>query len=436
MNEQERAEWLARAVDNLIHHRQPIEPPPGLDEADLEEILNIARLRLECADTASRQGLQYEGAIWKSIVERLEARFAGPPTSSEPIANAAAGQQDPALDEELRGLEDIVRLRRRMAEEVMAFAESQRDAVWQAVRSRIQARSRKRSLLSLIPWSKRRPLPAAKGLDALAVGQTLWQSGGSRASDLVEMARKRRVLAQAAQDASSASERRVWSRIQSSLYSVTVPDPRQRPGGSTWRRLAAAGAIAALVIAALGPVPVTGFASHPAVRLAQYIDAHIGAQETSSPPPDSPVTEVVQGTTVSPQEAGRLLGLPVSQPTVLPEGFSLGSSIYYPTGIGSSSGAFVLTYQSAEATLVIIQEAAAGDDIAAADGFVQDLALADGTPASYVEGTWLPGDGGFTWSPGGAQTLVFERQGLRTVIQYTGPALPVSTLLEIAASMN
>jgi len=50
MNEQERAEWLARAVDNLIQRREAAEPPEDLDDGDLDGIMRVARARLALAD--------------------------------------------------------------------------------------------------------------------------------------------------------------------------------------------------------------------------------------------------------------------------------------------------------------------------------------------------------------------------------------------------
>jgi len=49
---------------------------------------------------------------------------------------------------------------------------------------------------------------------------------------------------------------------------------------------------------------------------------------------------------------------------------------------------------------------------------------------------WQPvADGTLAWSEGGAQTLVFERAGVRTTIQYTGPEADAPSLFAIADSM-
>lgn len=433
MNEQERADWLARAVDNLIQGQTgPL--PPDLDDSDLSGLLRVARSRLEVTETTSRAGLQYEGAVWRKVLQRLDRRahHAGAQVSRLDDAAHLGFDRD-----ELRELEDIILLRKRMAEEIMTFAETQRDAVWQTVKSRIEARTQKRGLLRFLRRNVHQPEPLVPALDSIAIGQTVWQSTDSRTAELVDLARKRRVLAQMAQRSAAASQSRVWSRIEPSIYGVVLRDARRQPfSRPAWGRLAAAAAAAALVVAAVGPIPATGFANHPAVRLAGYVGNHVGVTETGSPPRASTASEVIQGTPSSPEDASRLLGIAVSQPTFIPPGFTLTASTYYPAGISGDSGSFLLTYSSASATIMVFQEAAGGDDLAAAAGATQDTALADGTPATYVQGSWLPGSAGFTWTSGGAQSLIFERNGVRTIVQYTGPSLEPAALIEIASSMG
>jgi len=440
MNEQERADWLARALDNLIHGRREPDPPPDLDDSELSSLIRVASARLESASIASQAGLQHEGEVWRKVLQRLDRRRRHAETGD--TAQDAAAQF--GFDRgEFHELQDIVLLRRRMADEIRAFAETQRDSVWRAIKSRIEARSHKHSLLRFLRRHKpgsQTPIPA---FESIAVGQTVWQSRDSRTAELVDLARKRRVLGQMAQQSASASEHRVWARIQPSIYSVVLRDARPAgPSGRqpftrpAWSRLAAAAAAAALLVAAVGPIPATGLAHHPAVRLAEYVGSHVGVSETTSPPGTSTTSGLVQGTPSSPEDASRLLGVPVSEPSLVPPGFTLAASTYYPHGISGTGGVFLLTYSSADATLMVFQEAAGGDDLAAMAGAALDVTLADGTPATYVQGNWLPGPGGFTWTQGGAQTLVFVRDGVRTTVQYTGPTVEPSRLIEVASSIR
>jgi hypothetical protein len=76
MNEQERAEWLARAVDNLIQRREATEPPEDLNDKDLQGLMRVAKARLDLAETAAHAGLQHEGAVWQQVLDRLETRAA------------------------------------------------------------------------------------------------------------------------------------------------------------------------------------------------------------------------------------------------------------------------------------------------------------------------------------------------------------------------
>ena len=83
---------------------------------------------------------------------------------------------------------------------------------------------------------------------------------------------------------------------------------------------------------------------------------------------------------------------------------------------------------------MVFQEAASGAGLAASVGSIDDYVLAGGTPASYIQGTWTPDTGGFSWSADNAQTLVFDRDGVRTIIEYIGPSVAVPELLAIAGS--
>ena len=69
-------------------------------------------------------------------------------------------------------------------------------------------------------------------------------------------------------------------------------------------------------------------------------------------------------------------------------------------------------------------------------GSALDFTLSDGTPATYVDGSWRPSGGNIVWGEGGAQTMVFDRDGLRTIIFHNdGPRMDPSYLWAIAEGM-
>ena len=72
MKEDERAEWLARAIENLISGEPPAAPPPGLARAELDALTRVARARLEAGRTTARDAAQYERQVWQEVLSRLE----------------------------------------------------------------------------------------------------------------------------------------------------------------------------------------------------------------------------------------------------------------------------------------------------------------------------------------------------------------------------
>lgn len=440
MNEQERADWLARAVDRLIQSRGAPETPSGLDDDELEGLMRVAQARLESAQSIARAGLQHEGAVWQKVLRRLEEHQESTAHQSGATTHFRKKAADPGRDlgmseGEFQELEDMALLRKRMADDIIAFAETHREAVWQKVQSRLQARENKRGLFSFFKRHGEAKL-LAPALDGIVVGQTLWQANDSQMDELIDLARKRRELGRMAQSASHGAEQRVWSRIEPAVYGIVSRRAGPAPAAHqpTWRRAALAAASIGLLAAAVGPIPATGLADHPAVRVLEFVGEHVGVAESGGPPSGDAPADIVEGTPATVAEAAVLLGVPVSQPTALPPGYTLNASLYYPRGITSSTGAFLLTYTSAEGTIMMFQEAASGADLAASVGSIDDYTLADGTPASYIQGAWTPGTGGFSWSADNAQTLVFDRDGVRTIIEYVGPPVAVPELLAIAGS--
>ena len=69
-------------------------------------------------------------------------------------------------------------------------------------------------------------------------------------------------------------------------------------------------------------------------------------------------------------------------------------------------------------------------------GSARDITLSDGTRATYVEGSWSASADQVVWGADGTQTLVFDRDGLRTIVRYdNGPRMEPSELATIAEGM-
>jgi hypothetical protein len=212
-----------------------------------------------------------------------------------------------------------------------------------------------------------------------------------------------------------------------------------------------------VAIAVAGPLPATGFADHPLASLSRSVAEQIGVREAASSPPigeEPPI--VIEGREVTIEEATALLGAYVRVPPA-PEGFTLASSRYFDTGISSGSGTYALTYTGPNnGTLAVFQERApniavldATNDApparpqdlvgpAADDAAPIAVTLEDGTPAAYIRGAWQPSPDGatLTWDPIAGRSLMFDRAGLRTTIQYTGPEDNAPSLFALADSFT
>ena len=180
-------------------------------------------------------------------------------------------------------------------------------------------------------------------------------------------------------------------------------------------KAAAVAAGLALLAAALGPLPATGFADHPLVDFGRTVAEHVGVREAAPPaiPPGEPLT--VAGRDVTAAEAssaargggggaggaGRLRAAGVA---VLRGGADGGQLRRLRADVRRPEGASVVLYQ----------ERASGADLAAGAASATDVALVDGTAATYVRGAWQAADGqtetpALTWNADAGQTLVFER---------------------------
>ena len=124
MTEQERADWLARAVDALIH-KTGEKPDAGTKDQELLSLLRVAeaqalRARERLAGTESG----HQARVWDNVLARLTESAVQPPEVETPPDDAAE-------------MAKTIAARRKLSEEMMEFAEQFRDDVWARVKHRV-----------------------------------------------------------------------------------------------------------------------------------------------------------------------------------------------------------------------------------------------------------------------------------------------------------
>jgi hypothetical protein len=449
MLDQDRADKLAKAIEEMVQGRMP----KDLDDEELQQLLQIAKIRLDAARQAAEAGAEAQSTVLERLIARLNvlqkqgnSEPSGSTTAHDLPEDIAADRED-AEHLDVKEIQEVINLRRQMAEHAAVISEAHRETVWQRVQARIQAsQSEKRSFFR---WPFRRRDREADDfgatLDRMILGKPIWEAQDSKLEELLRLARIRRVAAATARTGFLDQQARVWARLRPRLMARLSrsrhPPVFQRRATAPWPKLAAAGAAVALVIAALGPIPATGLAHHPVSEFARFLGGHIGVSETSAPPTVPPVTEVIQSNDVSADRASTLLSLPVYEPTFLPSGYHQVSSQYFPRALTADQGGlFVLTYQNSSLTgspqtILIYQERASSNSIVVEEGFAQDIWLSAGTRATYVNGTWQPTGTDLTWGEDDAETILFDLGGLRTVIYTTDGDLPLADLVAIADSL-
>ena len=449
MPDSDSAERLARAIDEMVQGRMP----EDLGDEEIKELLQIAKIRLDAARQAAESCGEAESAVLARLIARLNLiqMRKGAESNSALAENgwpteAATHDADPEHGD-VKELQDVIALRRQLAEHAAAISESHRDAVWQRVQARIQAeQSAERGWLRW-PFRRRDPEAADFGaaLDRAILGEPIWEAQDSNLDELLRLAQIRQAAATTTRAAFTDQEARVWARLRPRLMARLMPKPRtrifQRRPALPWSRFATAGAALALVIAALGPIPATGLAHHPATELVRFLGSHVGVSETSTSPTVPPVTEVIEGDIVSADAASALIGLPVHEPTFMPAGYEQVSARYFPEPLTAlDGGLFVLAYENPGPTgnldtVLIYQERASLNNIVVARGFAQDVQLSTDTDATYINGTWRPLGNELTWGEKGAQTILFDAAGVRTIIYATGGDFTLADLLAIAESL-
>jgi hypothetical protein len=461
MNEEEKAKRLCDAIDALIRGE---EPKMELDDQELIELLRVARIRHQAGKALANVGLTYRELLQRVLKARIVARQMeqghekaddSAPEVSSIMDENPRDFLDP-LDPGYRKLLNLLDFRPRTPRPAPAVPTTTGQAR-PAVACKVRPRTR-----TLIPrwlrWRNRSPDKAealSAALDRLISSRKRTTSAGDPDIDeLVQVARLRRFVGQSLADAGSPYKRRLWTvlrmRLAASLrrqsYAPQRPAVISAVGRLSWQQAAAVAAGIALLLAALGPLPATGFADHPIAHLLSLVEERVGVDEVDGPPPTE-VPIMAPEELIAPEEAAQRLGLALSQPSYLPEGFALARSSYHPRSITSpEQGMFVLIYtiggadpttvNLGEPILVIYQERASSDTMAVMNGQAEDLVLAGDVPGTYARALWTAGEQGtLEGADPNAGSLFFNNDDVRVIITYTYGAQEKEELVRIAESM-
>ncbi len=135
MNEQERADSLARAIDELIRGAKRLEAAQ-VDE-ELRSLVDVATARMQASLDSGRRAADHESVTWKRLTDRMESR-----------EKSDRDGPDEHLDDDMG---DVVAARRRVSEDILELAEQHREEVWRRVQEKVaNRRPKKRGIFSFL----------------------------------------------------------------------------------------------------------------------------------------------------------------------------------------------------------------------------------------------------------------------------------------------
>ncbi len=455
MKEEQQAKIICDAIDALLRGE---EPEMELDDQEFIELLRIARLRHQAGQALADVGLTYQELLRRVLQARMVAsqmEESGDKTKEDaPPEVTSIMDEDPAsfldpLDPGYGKLINFLDFQPKLARAAAAASTSTHQA-----QPKQHTPTRHRGRRSDRTSEKAEVLSSA--LDHLVSGRERNISAGDPDLDeLLQVAQLRRFVGQSLAAAGSPYKRRLWTflrvRLATSLrrqsYAAQRPSLIAAVGRLSWQRAAAAAAAVALLVAAVGPLPATGFAGHPITHLMSFVEQHVSVQEVDGPPP-AEVPTSLPGQPMLPEQAQSLMALPVREPSYLPEGFELASSLYYAESATSpEQGTFALIYTiggvepetlagTNEPRLLIYQDRASSDSVAVMDGQAEDVLIGDSLAGSYASTLWVPGEQGTLEGVNpNAESLLFEDDGVRVIITYRNGDQEEEELLRIAESM-
>ncbi|MCJ7511144.1 MAG: DUF4367 domain-containing protein [Dehalococcoidia bacterium] len=463
MNEEEKAKRVCDAIDALLRGDAP---EMELDDQELVELLHIARLRHQAGQALANVGLTYQELLRRVLRARMVARQmekGGEKVDDAPPEVRSIMDEDSQefIDPLDPGYGKLINFLEFQPGPSYAAPVAQAMAAQACPVAVCQARPTMRTLT--LHWSRHSDRSSDKaealsdGLDRLLSSRKRTISAGDPDIDeLLQIAQLRRFVGQSLAAAGSPYKRRLWTVLSMRLATSLRRQAHapQRPavittlGRLSWQQAAAVAAAIALLLAALGPLPATGFADHPVAHLINLVEEHVGVNEVDGPPPTQMPTSM-PSETVPLEEAQSRLGLPLREPSYLPEGFQLASSLYYEESMTSpEQGTFLLVYTiggvdpdtligTMEPRIFIYQEKATSpDSMSVMNGQAEDVVLAGSVPGTYARFLWAAGDQGTLESADpNAESVFFEDDGVRVVITYRNGDQEKEELVRIAESM-
>jgi hypothetical protein len=312
MNERQRADQLARAIDELINGT-PRPGPARFDDQELPSLIHVAQARLEAGKNA-RASADQEAAVWQQLIARLDGR--PQPTQANP-------GHDIATDATMR---QTVAARSEVSTAILSLGARHRDEVWRRVQERIKGRR--------APPGKPHSPSGGTGGGSSEMTPTrtrFFPTGDADIDSLLAVALNRPTLREGSAYAVEPFQHRLHERRRGDPARQRRADLALAEADSrtSWAPLAAAAAVL-LIIAALGPVP--GLARPPAVGAARYVGQHLGVIGTDAPPPTPTPAPTVLPEDVTPQQASDRLGLPVATPATM-LGFAQTFSRFFLPGL-------------------------------------------------------------------------------------------------------
>lgn len=219
-------------IDDILQGNRPSKRPPGLNDEDIDSLLRAASARLQTGTEAVQASLQYEGRVWRQVLQRLDRRSTrrpGDPAYAGTDATASNARDAGPADRELDDLTDIVTMRQIMAARLASFSETYRDEVWQSLQDRLEVQGVEEQESSDDSTDQDRSAPASSAR----------RHNARRWDDVPEQYRPT-----------------TWRRIRDR---ATEHERRGRSGAGNpfGRRWVVAAAAAAVVLVALAPIAVT-----------------------------------------------------------------------------------------------------------------------------------------------------------------------------------
>jgi hypothetical protein len=449
MNEEDKAQKLSDAIDALLEGREP-----DLDDQELRDLLGVARLRLRAGKALADVGLTYQELLRRVLQARMVSRQMtsdeeeeDPPPEAHDITEMADPKEylDP-LDPGYGKLVNFLDFWPRAGEPNPTTATKGADAATKLAGPSV-----------VIPLWKAAEQHKATKADSLAPvvdrvvrnRKRVTSVDDAELNELVQVAHLRRYVGQTLASAGTPYKRRLWSvlrlRLAANLRRQAAQPPRPTisvAAGRSWKYAVAAAAAVALTLFTIGPWAASGFAQNPISQVFDFVGGHVGVQGVDEPPPTQVPVHALKES-LSPAQAGVRLGLTLSQPTYLPDGFELASSEFFAQSITTpEQGMFVLGYapngepRTGEPEIIIYQEQASPNTIAQKNAYIEEVVLGGSIQATYVRGIWQPGpDGTLEWVQNNAEVLVFDHNGVRTFIVYHFGEQEKDELLKIAESM-